>query len=170
MPCCVVFCYGLVTHNFHYYFIGTGPSQKYSAVLLWRSQSYPKSSHQTLHSLPVRVRYGVSFVNTNSGLCFTSVTSFTFTISYYMGLHYNNTWLLLSWASHKSLISQEIWIKHLSFRLIHYKIDLHENIGIHNAEFGICKQSNWFRMMGMAMIGMEITMISSALYKKSSFA
>ena len=45
------------------------------------------------HSLPVRARYGVSFVDSNSHWYSTSVNAVLYAISYYIGLHFTGTQL-----------------------------------------------------------------------------
>ena len=65
------------------------PISMYSVVLLWRGQFSPNSSQYTPHSSPVRVRYGVSIVNTNSNLCSASVTWVPHAISSCIGPCYN---------------------------------------------------------------------------------
>ena len=68
----------------------------HSAVPLLHDQFFTKSSLRTPHSSPVRARYGVSFVNSNSDLYSTSVTAVLCAISCYTGLHYNGTRLYLT--------------------------------------------------------------------------
>ena len=67
--------------------MSTIPYFRYSAVQIWHIQFLPKSSQNTPHSSPVRVRYGVSFVGSIS----TSVTAVMCSISCYIGPHYNGT-------------------------------------------------------------------------------
>ena len=81
-----------VGHKSH--FEGTKDIQ-YCEVPLQRGQFSPKSSQETLHSSPVRARYGVSFVNTNSGWCFASVSVFMFKIPCYVWPRYKGIRLYL---------------------------------------------------------------------------
>ena len=55
------------------------------------------------HNRPIRVKYGVSFVDTNSDLCNASVTDVLFEISHYIGLCYNDTRL------YSALCGFEVW-------------------------------------------------------------
>ena len=64
--------------------------------------------HNRLHSLHVKARYWVSFVSTNPDLYFASINLFMFTISYYIGPHYNDTWLYLS------ILIEDSWSVQLS--------------------------------------------------------
>ena len=67
----------------------------YNTVLLSGSQFSPKSPHKTLHSSPMRVGYGVSFVS----LIFDSHSAIVITvlnvILWKTWLHYNSLWLYL---------------------------------------------------------------------------
>ena len=58
---------------------------KYSALLLWHGQFSPTFSQSTSHRSPVRVRYGIYFVDTNSDLYSASITSMMYAISCYLG-------------------------------------------------------------------------------------
>ena len=59
---------------------------------MWCGQFSPKSSQ---NSLPVRTRYGMHFVGSNSYSYSISVTAMMYTISCYIGPHYNSTRLYL---------------------------------------------------------------------------
>ena len=72
------------------YFLGLCDTD-YSTMPLWRGQFSPKFSQDTSHSSPVRARYGMYFVGSNSGSCFASVTTVMYAISYYIGPRYNGT-------------------------------------------------------------------------------
>ena len=56
----------------------------YNTVPLWCSQFFQKSSQQTPHSSPMRLRYGVSFVSSGSELCSAAVIAVLFVISWYI--------------------------------------------------------------------------------------
>ena len=58
---------------------------KYSALPLWHGQFSPTFSQSTSHSSPVRARYGIYFVDTNSDLYSASITSMMYAISCYIG-------------------------------------------------------------------------------------
>ena len=77
----------------------------YSAVPLQRSKFSPKSSQKIAHSWPVRVRYGVSFVNITSEAYFASVIVIQYAKSCYVRQCYNVTWLYVSiyWTASKSV-------------------------------------------------------------------
>ena len=83
-----------VTHEFcgspQEYFLGLCDTD-YSTMPLWRGQFSPKLSQNTSHSSPVRARYGMYFVGSNSGSCFASVTTVMYAISHYIGPRYNGT-------------------------------------------------------------------------------
>ena len=55
----------------------------------------PKSSQKTPHNSPMRVRYGVSFVDITSDAYFISVMVLPYVKSCYDGLHYESTRLYL---------------------------------------------------------------------------
>ena len=65
----------------------------YSVVPLKRGQFSPKSSQWTLHSSPVRARYGVFFVNLKSDTYSELVNAVVCKISCYSGAGYNGTQL-----------------------------------------------------------------------------
>ena len=60
------------------------------------SQFYPKFSQKTHHSSPVRMRYGVCFVDLISDLYSVPVTAVMYVIYCYIG-RYNSTWLYIGW-------------------------------------------------------------------------
>ena len=76
----------LNTNSFSYFHIQWG------AVITWSffSQIF---SQNTSHISPIRARYGMYFVDSNSDLYFASVTAVMFAISSYIGPCYNGTWL-----------------------------------------------------------------------------
>ena len=69
-----------LTHMYHI---------QWSAVITW--SIFSKSLTKTPHSSPIRARYGVSFVNSKSDLCFIVVITFFNVVSWYIGPHYNGT-------------------------------------------------------------------------------
>ena len=68
---------------------------RYSAVLLYWGQFFPKSSQKTPHSLPTSLSYGVFFVDQHSDIYSALVTEVMDTISCYIGLRYNGTRLYM---------------------------------------------------------------------------
>ena len=52
-----------------------------------------KPSQKTPHSLPVRARYGMSFVGSHSDIYYAMGSAVIYAISYCIGLHYNGTQL-----------------------------------------------------------------------------
>ena len=69
--------------------------ETYSAVPLKRGQFSHRYSQKTPYSLPVRARYGVSFLDSTSDWYSASVPAIIYAIFYYFGMHYNGTWLYL---------------------------------------------------------------------------
>ena len=74
-------------------------SLQYSAMpfITWSISS--KIFTKDTHSLPVRVRYGVSFVGPASEWYFAWVPAIIYAISYYTGPHYNSTQLYIGQVS-----------------------------------------------------------------------
>ena len=66
----------------------------YNVVSLW-----PNPHNRHPNSLTIRVRYGVSFVNTNSDLCYALVTEVLYAISCYVGRHYTALYCIFNYIS-----------------------------------------------------------------------
>ena len=106
----------------------------------YNTQFFPKCSQNTSHSLPVRARYGVSFVCSNSCLYLASVIVVIHAISCYIGPRYNGTRLYISRLFHE--FQQKKWpTKHI-FPDIY--LHLQECGRYHNIPFAIaCCLSLW---------------------------
>ena len=71
----------------------TMAGHKYTVRCHSNAVYFPKYIQNTSHSLPVRERYGMYFVNSNCDLYSASVTEVMWEISSYIGSCYNGTWL-----------------------------------------------------------------------------
>ena len=64
---------------------------------------FPKFAQNTSHGPPIRVRYGVSFVGSNSDIYSASVAAVMYAIWCYIGWRYNNTWLYWLMIENKNI-------------------------------------------------------------------